>query len=58
MNFVVDKLPTKKEFLLNLEEKMSDSEFNSDIHMVLRPGIDYDKNKAFEMIRTELIEKM
>lgn len=58
MQFVVDKLPTQKEFILNMEEKMNDNEFNSDIHVILRPGIEYDNEKAFELIKKELLEKI
>ncbi|MBX3257010.1 MAG: nucleotidyl transferase AbiEii/AbiGii toxin family protein [Chitinophagaceae bacterium] len=58
MEFVVDKLPTQTEFLLNIDEKMKDNEFNNDIHVILRPGIEYDNEKAFELIKKELLEKL
>lgn len=58
MEFVVDKLPSQREFILNMEDKMKDSEFGSDIHMVLRPGTDYDNEKAYNFIKTELLEKI
>jgi hypothetical protein len=35
----VDIIPSKKEVLLNIEEKMKDNEFTDDIHIVLRPGV-------------------
>jgi predicted nucleotidyltransferase component of viral defense system len=58
MQFVVDKLPTKKEFILNMEEKMRDKEFTGDIQMILRPGIKYDNMEAYELIKKELLEKL
>lgn len=58
MQFVVDKLPSSKEFIINMEEKMRDKEFADDIHVVLRPGIEYDNEKAYEFIKTELLEKV
>ncbi|HMT76000.1 MAG TPA: nucleotidyl transferase AbiEii/AbiGii toxin family protein [Chitinophagaceae bacterium] len=58
MKFVVDKLPTQKEFILNMEEKMKDKEFTGDIQMILRPGIEYDNNKAYEFIKKELLERI
>jgi predicted nucleotidyltransferase component of viral defense system len=58
MAFVVDKLPTQKEFIMNMDEKMIDKEFSGDIHMVLRPGIEYNNEKAYEFIKTELLEKI
>ncbi len=58
MQFVVDKLPSQKEFLLNMEEKMNDEEFIGDIHMVLRPGIEYDNEKAYKLVKAELLKKL
>lgn len=58
MKFVVDHLPTRKMFLENIEEKMKDEEFGNDIHMILRPGIDYNNETAFDLIKKNLIEKL
>ncbi len=58
MAFSVDRLPTKKQFLLNMEEKMQDPVFEGDMYSLLRPGIEYDQIKAYELIKTELIEKI
>jgi predicted nucleotidyltransferase component of viral defense system len=58
MAFSVDKLPTRKQFLLNLEEKIEDPGFEGDMFSLLRPGIEYDQIKAYELIKTELIEKI
>ena len=32
--------------------------FDGDIYGLLRPGIEYDQNKAYELIKSELIEKI
>ena len=58
MQFVVDKPPTQKQFLLNMDEKMKDKEFNADIMALLRPGIKYDNEVAYEVLKTELIQKL
>ena len=58
MAFSVDRLPTKKQFLLNMEEKMQDPVFEGDMYSLLRPGIEYDQIKAYELIKTELIEQI
>jgi predicted nucleotidyltransferase component of viral defense system len=58
MQFVVDKSPSSNEFILNMEDKMKDKEFTDDIHFILRPGIEYDNEKAYEFIKTELLEKI
>jgi len=58
MQFVVDKLPTQKEFILNMEEKMLDREFTNDIHVILRPNVIYDNTVAYELIKKGLLEKL
>ena len=55
MKFVVDKLPTKKQFLINLEEKENDPDFFGDTEALLRDEIVYSYPEAFEWIRRELI---
>ncbi|PCJ83982.1 MAG: nucleotidyltransferase [Flavobacteriales bacterium] len=58
MAFSVDKPPTQKQFLLNMEEKLQDPDFEGDIYGLLRPGVEYDQSKAYELIKTGLIEKI
>lgn len=58
MNFVVDNPPTKKEFLLNMEQKMEDDEFLGDINLLLRPGEKYDPQQAYQLVREVLIERL
>lgn len=55
MQFVVDKPPTTKQFLQNLNDKMIDHEFSQDINGLLRPGIEYDQEKGYEYITNRLI---
>lgn len=58
MKHSVDKPPTQKQFLANMEEKMADREFLEDIHIVLKPGIEYHHEKAWDMIKRELSMKI
>ncbi len=58
MAISVDRPPTQKQFLRNMEEKMEDPDFEGDIFAILRPGIEYDQAKAFELIKKELLEKI
>ncbi len=59
MQFSLDKpIPTKKEFLLNIERKKTDSEFLGDTVALLRPNENYNQDKAFEVVIEKLIEKM
>lgn len=58
MDFVVDIPPTQKLYLQNMEAKMNDNEFIGDIAALIRPTEKYDQATAFELVRTELLEKI
>lgn len=58
MDFVVEKAPTKKQFILNMEQKMDDPEFLNDTDYLLRPDEKYDPQIAYELIKKELIERI
>ena len=52
------KPPTVKQFERNMEEKLTDSEFTTDIFPVLKPDIVYDSLTAYELVRTILIKRL
>ena len=56
--FVVNNPPTQKEYLLNMEQKIEDDEFLGDIEMLLRPNEKYNHFEAWELVRSQLIEKL
>lgn len=56
--FSTNNPPTQKQFLANMEEKMSLKEFTDDIYSILKKGVEYDSQIAYESVRTELIEKI
>ena len=56
IGFVVETPPTYKQFIANMEEKMMDPEFTGDTVKLLRPGISYDPNSAWDLVREELID--
>ena len=58
MQFSVEHPPTQKMYLLNMEAKMQDDEFIGDITGLLRPTEKYDQATAFDLVRTELLEKI
>jgi len=58
MKFVVAQPPTQKQFLHNMEDKMADDDFLGDIKSLLRPDEKYDPNKAWELVKTELVERI
>ena len=48
--------PSKKEFLLNIEQKENSPEFIGDMEALLRSGIPYNQDEAFNWLKNELIE--
>lgn len=59
MKFSLDKaIPTKKEFMLNMEKKRTDDEFLGDIVALLRPDENYNHEEAFKLLTETLIERM
>ncbi|WOD43168.1 nucleotidyl transferase AbiEii/AbiGii toxin family protein [Hwangdonia lutea] len=47
--------PSKKEFLMNIEEKEQDPNFIGDMEALLRTGIVYNQEKAIAWLKTEVI---
>lgn len=58
MEFSVDQPPTRKQFLRNLESKLTDREFIGDTTALLRAGETYDCDAAFELVKSELIDRI
>ncbi len=58
MKFSVQNPPSRKEFLLNLEAKMKDAEFLGDTTALLKPDIPYNPEVAYQLVRTQLIERI
>jgi predicted nucleotidyltransferase component of viral defense system len=58
MNLSVEKPPTQREYILNMEAKMQDSEFLGDTTALLRPDVPYDPHTAYELVKTTLIERI
>ena len=58
MEFVVDKTPSYKQFVNNMQEKMADSEFTNDMQSLLRPGITFNASDAYPLIYETFIDKM
>ncbi|MDR2642729.1 MAG: nucleotidyl transferase AbiEii/AbiGii toxin family protein [Planctomycetaceae bacterium] len=52
------KQPTFKQFLRNMEEKLTDNEFTEDIFSVLKPEVEYNQLTAWELVKKELIERL
>lgn len=58
MTFSVEKPPTQREYILNMEAKMQDSEFLGDTTALLRPDVPYNPQTAYELVKTTLIERI
>lgn len=57
MAFSINKPPTKKQFLANMEEKMHDEEFLSDIYSVLKFEAEYDNENAWRSLE-KILERI
>ncbi|MBP1631310.1 MAG: hypothetical protein H6Q15_2203 [Bacteroidetes bacterium] len=58
MYFSVENPPSQKQYLANMEEKMTDREFLKDIHSILKTEVVFDNAQAWQLVKTELIEKI
>jgi len=58
MKFSVDNPPSQREFILNMEAKINDPEFLGDTAGLLRQVQPYEPLHAYELVKTELIEKI
>lgn len=58
LSFTASHLPTYKEFVLNMEEKLQDDEFLSDTDMILNPGLEYNPAEAWQMVHNELVMRL
>lgn len=58
MEFVVDHIPTYKEFIANMEDKMQDDEFLGDTSQLLRIGERFDPQEAYAIVKERLIDKL
>ncbi len=48
-------IPSSKEFLMNMEEKMQSPDFLADTRPILLPGINYSPEQAWEQVKNALI---
>lgn len=59
MEFVVEKVPTFKQFVANMELKMADPEFLGDTDILLRNDAEpFDPERAYEMVKRTFIDIM
>ena len=59
MEFVVDKVPTYKQYVQNMEEKMQDDDFLGDMELLLREDAGrFYPMEAYEQVRAAFIEQL
>ena len=59
MDFVVEKVPTYKQFVQNMELKLRDPEFLDDTDILLRADADkFDPMRAYSMVKAAFIDKL
>jgi len=58
MDFSQGNSPTQRQFILNMEDKMKDTEFLGDTKAILRPDTSYNPETAYEIVKRELIERV
>jgi len=49
--FAEMKPPTAKQFIRNMEEKLTDPDFTNDIFTVLKPNTKYNHQTAWELVK-------
>ena len=59
IEFVVEKQPTYKQFVQNMELKLQDPEFLGDSDILLRVGAGpFDPEAAYKLVKEQFIERM
>lgn len=58
MDFVVDHIPTYKEYILNMEEKMKDDEFLGDIVGLIRKEDNFNPQESYDIVKSRLLDRM
>jgi hypothetical protein len=56
--FVVGRAPSYKEFVQNMNEKMQDDEFLTDVEPLLRHEVAFNPQEAYQYLYDKVIEKM
>ena len=58
LRFVASHAPTYKEFVLNMDEKMQNPEFLGDTTGLLRPGLTFEMQPSWEIVRDIIISHL
>ena len=58
MKFSVTTHPTRKQFIQNIENKLTDDEFIGDIKAIIRPEENYSPFEAWGIVKKQIINKL
>lgn len=58
MGFTVQQPPTYKQFIANMEEKITDVDFLGDTQQLIRPDRTFNPQTGYELVRTTLINRL
>lgn len=58
MGFVVEHIPTYKEFIINMADKMQDVEFLGDTQQLLRSDENFNPQEGYNLVQKLLIDRM
>ena len=58
MAFTVEKPPTYKQFVNNMEAKLNDAEFLGDTIGLIRPELPFDPIAAYQLVKETLIDRL
>jgi len=56
MRFLVKKPPTRKQYIQNIEKKITDEEFTGDIKALIPPGEYYEATEAWYFIKNQILD--
>ena len=58
LSFTASHLPTYKEFVMNVEEKLQDDEFLADTDLILGPEVEFEPVSAWAKVHDELVVRL
>ena len=58
LGFTASHLPTYKEFVMNMDEKLQDEEFLADTDIILGAEVEYEPASAWTKVHDELVVRL
>ena len=50
--------PSQKEFVITMESKLGQLDFYGDMEGIIRPGVEYNQQTAWEWVQEELVKNI